>query len=162
MQKIVTNLWFDGNAQEAVDFYLSVFPGSKITQTTYYPAAEHLQEFQKPLAGQVLTINFELHGQLFMAINAGSEFKFTPAVSLLINCKDQAEIDYYFEKLSVVPEAEVCGWLQDKYGLSWQVAPDNIDAIMFDASGQPNVKVFTAMMKMGKLDKAALEAAAGE
>jgi predicted 3-demethylubiquinone-9 3-methyltransferase (glyoxalase superfamily) len=132
MQKITPNLWFDGNAQEAVDFYLSVFPVSKIINTTYYPktAEEGLADFQQNLAGQVLTIEFELEDMRFVAINAGPEFKFNESVSFSIACLDQEEIDYWWEKLSAVPESEQCGWLKDKYGLSWQVVPANMDELM--------------------------------
>ena len=147
MQKIVPNLWFNGNAQEAVDFYLSVFPESKIIATAYYPKTteEGLADFQQRLAGEVLTIEFELNGERFIAINAGPEFQFTEAVSFLINCKDQEEIDYYWDKLSAVPEAEQCGWCKDKYGLSWQVVPENIDARMSEPGA------FTKMMQMKKI-----------
>lgn len=129
MQKIVPNLWFSRNAQEAVDFYTSVFKDSKIVNTTYYPK-EGLADFQKDFAGKVLTIDFELNGQLFVAINAGDEFKFTEAISLAVLCKDQAEIDYYWSKLSTVPASEQCGWCKDKYGLSWQIVPENMDELM--------------------------------
>jgi predicted 3-demethylubiquinone-9 3-methyltransferase (glyoxalase superfamily) len=132
MQKITPNLWFDGNAKEAVDFYLSVFPVSKIINTSYYPnsAEEGLADFQQNLAGQVLTIEFELEGMRFVAINAGPEFKFNESVSFSIACQDQEEIDYWWEKLSAVPESEQCGWLKDKYGLSWQIVPENMDELM--------------------------------
>lgn len=143
-QKIIPNLWFNGNAQEAVDFYLSVFPDSKITSTAHYPT-EGLADFQKSLAGQVLTIDFELNGMRFLAINAGPEFSFTEAISLLVECKDQEEIDYYWEKLSAVPESEQCGWCKDKFGLSWQVAPSSLDAVMNDP------KNFAKMMQMKKI-----------
>lgn len=129
IQKITPNLWFDGNAKEAVEFYNSIFPESSIVATAYYPT-EGLLDFQKPLAGKELTIDFELAGQRFTAINAGPEFKFTEAISFVITCKDQEEIDYYWEKLSAVPEAEQCGWCKDKYGLSWQVVPENMEALM--------------------------------
>jgi predicted 3-demethylubiquinone-9 3-methyltransferase (glyoxalase superfamily) len=128
-QKIVPNLWFDGNAKEAVDFYVDVFPNSKILNTAYYPH-EGLLDFQKPLAGEVLSIEFTLDGNEFGAINAGPEFKFTEAVSFVVNCKDQEEIDYYWSKLSAVPEAEQCGWCKDKYGLSWQIVPVNMGELM--------------------------------
>jgi predicted 3-demethylubiquinone-9 3-methyltransferase (glyoxalase superfamily) len=156
MQKIIPNLWFNGNAKEAVDFYLSVFPDGKTTATSYYPT-EGLADFQKPLAGKVLTINYELHGQLFTAINAGPEFTFSPAISLSINCKDQAEIDYFWEKLSAVPEAEQCGWIQDKYGLSWQIVPENIEELMVNPDGTSNTGAFQALMQMKKIIIAELE-----
>lgn len=132
MQKITPNLWFNGNAQEAADFYVSVFPNSKMLSTEYYPKSteEGLADFQKELAGKVLTVEFELDGSQFVAINAGPEFSFTEAVSFSIACKDQAEIDYYWEKLSRVPESEQCGWCKDQYGLSWQVVPSNMEELM--------------------------------
>ena len=132
MQKIVPNLWFDGNAKEAAEFYTSVFPDSKVISTSYYPksAEEGLADFQLDMAGKELTVDFELFGQRFTAINAGPEFKFNESVSFAIACKDQNEIDYYYEKLSAVPESEICGWLKDKYGLSWQVIPKNMEELM--------------------------------
>ncbi len=132
MQKITPNLWFDGNAKEAVDYYVSVFPDGKITSIENYPntAEEGLADFQMELAGKVLTVEFEIAGTKFIAINAGPEFKFNEAVSFMVPCKDQDEIDYYWEKLSAVPEAEQCGWCKDKYGLSWQVVPENMGELM--------------------------------
>jgi len=131
-QKITPNLWFDGNAKTAAEYYVSVFPNSKITDIQYYPTseAEGLADFQKDLAGKELVVAFELNGQPFVGINAGPEFKFTEAVSFSISCKDQAEIDHYWDKLSVVPEAEQCGWCKDKFGLSWQVIPENLEELM--------------------------------
>lgn len=156
-QKIVPNLWFDHNAQEAVDFYMSVFKDGKILKTHYYPK-EGLADFQKEFAGKVLTINFEINGMEFLAINAGSEFKFNESVSFLINCKDQDEIDYYWEKLTADGgEESVCGWLKDKYGLSWQVAPELIDELVTS-----NPKAFQAMMQMKKIIIADLENASKE
>jgi predicted 3-demethylubiquinone-9 3-methyltransferase (glyoxalase superfamily) len=143
-QKITPNLWFDGNAKEAVDFYLSVFPDSKITATSYYPT-EGLADFQKALAGKELTVEFELSGNRFVAINAGPEFKFNESVSFSIPCADQAEIDYYWEKLSKVPESEQCGWCKDQYGLSWQVVPANMEELM----KRPGA--FPKLMEMKKL-----------
>lgn len=147
MQKITPNLWFDGNAEEAANFYVSVFPNSKIMSTEYYPKSteEGLADFQKDLAGKVLTVEFELDGAPFVAINAGPEFKFTEAVSFSIACKDQDEIDYFWEKLSSVPESEQCGWCKDKYGLSWQVVPANIEELM----KKPNA--FKTMMQQKKI-----------
>ena len=144
MKDITPNLWFDGNAKEAIDFYLSVFPDSKINGTTYYPT-ENLADFQKEMAGKELTIDFELSGNRFAAINAGPEFKFTEAISFSIPCKDQEEIDYYWEKLSTVPESEQCGWCKDQYGLSWQVVPENMEELM----KRPNA--FANMMQMKKI-----------
>jgi predicted 3-demethylubiquinone-9 3-methyltransferase (glyoxalase superfamily) len=144
LQKITPNLWFDGNAKEAVEFYVSVFPNSKVISTSYYPE-EGLLDFQKYLAGKELTIDFELSGNRFTAINAGPEFKFNEAVSFLITCEDQDEIDYYWERLSSVPEAEQCGWCKDKYGLSWQVAPKDMEELM------SNPNAFANMMQMKKI-----------
>lgn len=154
MQKITPNLWFDHNAKEAVDFYVSVFPNGKIISTSYYPT-EGLADFQKEFAGKVLTIDFELFGQRFTAINAGPEFKFTEAVSFVIACEDQEEIDYYWGKLSASPENEQCGWCKDKFGLSWQVVPDNIEGLVKNPAG------FQKMMEMKKIDIAELEKANG-
>jgi predicted 3-demethylubiquinone-9 3-methyltransferase (glyoxalase superfamily) len=146
-QKITPNLWFDHNAKEAIDYYVSVFPDSKIINTSYYPksAEEGLADFQSDMAGKELAIDFELNGQRFMAINADSTFKFSESVSFAISCKDQEEIDYYWEKLSAVPESEQCGWCKDKFGLSWQVVPANMEDLM----KRPNA--FANMMKMHKL-----------
>jgi predicted 3-demethylubiquinone-9 3-methyltransferase (glyoxalase superfamily) len=144
MKTITPNLWFDGNAKEAVEFYVSVFPDSKILSTIYYPT-EGLADFQKALAGKELTVDFELSGNRFVAINAGPEFKFNESVSFSIPCADQAEIDYYWEKLSTVPESEQCGWCKDQYGLSWQVVPANMEELM----KRPGA--FAKLMKMKKL-----------
>jgi predicted 3-demethylubiquinone-9 3-methyltransferase (glyoxalase superfamily) len=146
-QKITPNLWFDGNAKEAVDFYTSVFPDSKVISTAYYPktAEEGLADFQLNMAGKELVINFELKGQQFSAINAGPEFKFNEAISFAIACKDQTEIDYFWEKLSSVPESEQCGWCKDKYGLSWQVVPEAMDELMKKPDG------FAKLMDMKKI-----------
>lgn len=127
--KITPNLWFDGNAEEAVNFYLNIFPESRIIGESRYPT-EGLADFQKQLAGEILTIDFILAGQHFVAINAGPDFKFNEAVSFSIECSDQAEIDYFWEKLSKVPEAEQCGWCKDKFGLSWQVVPAEMESLM--------------------------------
>ena len=132
MKKITPNLWFDGNAKEAVDFYVSVFPDSKIIATTSYPKSseEGLADFQLDMAGKLLTVDFEIGKQQFTAINAGPEFKFSEAISFTVDCKDQAEIDYFWERLSNMPEAEVCGWCKDQYGLSWQIMPENMGELM--------------------------------
>ncbi|HAG27647.1 TPA: hypothetical protein DCG61_02615 [Patescibacteria group bacterium] len=145
MQKITPNLWFKGNAEEAVNYYLSVFPDSKIISSTRYPT-EGLQDFQQEFAGKILTIDFELFGQIFTAINAGNDFTFNESVSFLVLCKDQAEIDYYWEKLiSGGGQESVCGWLKDKYGLSWQINPENMGELM----NKPGA--FEKMMAMKKI-----------
>ncbi len=145
MSKVITpNLWFDGNAKEAVEFYVSVFPDSTVIATTYYPQ-EGLLDFQKGLAGKELTVEFELSGNRFVAINAGPEFKFNESVSFSIPCADQEEIDYYWERLSSVPESEQCGWCKDRYGLIWQVVPENMEELM----QRPDA--FAHMMPMKKI-----------
>jgi predicted 3-demethylubiquinone-9 3-methyltransferase (glyoxalase superfamily) len=151
MQKITPNLWFKGNAEEAVNFYLSVFPDGKIITTSYYPT-EGLLDFQVPFAGKVLAIYFELMGEEFVAINAGNEFTFNEAVSFNISCKDQAEIDYYWDKLTKDGGSEsVCGWCKDKYGLSWQINPENIEAMMLKPGA------WEKLLQMKKIDISAFE-----
>lgn len=144
MQKIIPNLWFNKNAKEAVEFYTSIFPESKIISTAYYPETG-LADFQRDFAGKELTIEFELNGERFIAINADDNFRFTEAISFAVNCKDQDEIDYYWEKLSSVRESEQCGWCKDKYGLSWQIVPENIEELM----KKPNA--FEIMMNQKKI-----------
>ncbi|MFN8016048.1 MAG: VOC family protein [Acidimicrobiia bacterium] len=150
MQKITPCIWFTRNAEEAVDFYLSVFPISKIVSRSYYPN-EGLADFQQEFAGKTLTIDFELFGQRYTALNAGEEFTLNESLSFQIFCKDQAEIDYYQEKLSAVPESEVCGWVKDKFGLSWQIVPENIEELMKIPGS------FERLMKMSKISIAELK-----
>jgi predicted 3-demethylubiquinone-9 3-methyltransferase (glyoxalase superfamily) len=151
MQKITPNLWFKGNAEEAVDFYLSVFPEGNIITKSYYPI-EGLLDFQKSFAGKVLAIYFELSGQEFVAINAGNEFTFNEAVSFNIACKDQAEIDYYWDALTKNGgEESVCGWCKDKYGLSWQINPEHMEDMML----QPGA--WEKLLQMKKIDIATLQ-----
>ena len=153
MQKITPFLWFDTNAEEAVNFYVSVFKNSKIKAMTRYTGEE--PSGQK---GSVMTVSFELDGQEFVALNGGPQFKFTEAVSFVVNCETQEEIDYYWEKLSSGGGEEVqCGWLTDKYGLSWQVVPAKIREWARDPAGFQ--RVMHAVMQMKKLDMAALEGA---
>lgn len=146
-QKITPNLWFDGNAKEAVEYYVSVFPNSKIISIVNYPKSveEGLADFQLDLAGDVLTVDFELDNQRFTAINAGPEFKFNEAISFAITCNDQSEIDYFWENLSNVPESEQCGWCKDRYGLSWQIIPENMGELM----SKPGA--YIKMMQMKKI-----------
>lgn len=130
--QIIPNLWFDGNAMEAASFYVSVFKNGKIINTSYYPLteAEGLADFQKDFAGKVLTVEFEILGMQFIGINAGPLFRFNESVSFMIPCRNQEEIDYYWERLTADGgEESMCGWLKDKYGLSWQVCPENWETL---------------------------------
>lgn len=157
MQQIIPNLWFNNNAQEAVDFYLSVFKDGKITYTDYYTeVGEDITGHKK---GDILTIEFELLGTKFVAINAGPEFKFNPSVSFLVECETQEEIDYYWEKLSSVTEAEQCGWCQDKYGLSWQIAPKVLNKYLKEGNDEQRKRVTEAFMPMKKIIIADIEKA---
>jgi predicted 3-demethylubiquinone-9 3-methyltransferase (glyoxalase superfamily) len=152
MQKISPFLWFDSQAEEAANFYVSTFKNSKLGHVIRYDAAS-AKASGRP-EGSVLTIGFQLEGQDFTALNGGPIFKFTEAVSFVITCEDQDEIDYYWEKLSAVPEAEQCGWLKDKYGVSWQVVPKNLDELISTPAGM------AAMLKMKKFNIKELQAAA--
>ena len=152
--KIIPNLWFDTQAEEAAEFYISVFESGRIVNKTHYTAAGPRE------AGMVMTVEWELDGQRFVGINGGPEFTFDEAVSFQINCKDQAEVDYYWEKLSEGGEEGPCGWLKDRYGLSWQVVPAGMEELFADPDPQRAERAMKAMLAMGKLDIAALEAAA--
>ena len=154
MPTITPNLWFDTQALEAAELYCSVFPNSRIVNVTHYTDAG-----PKP-AGEVLTVEFELDGQRFVAINGGPEFTFDEAVSLEIRCADQAEVDHYWTSLSAGGEESQCGWLKDRYGLSWQVVPETLVAFIDDADPARTTRVMQAMFQMKKLDVAALLAAA--
>jgi predicted 3-demethylubiquinone-9 3-methyltransferase (glyoxalase superfamily) len=158
-QKITPFLWFDRNAEEAMNFYTSVFKNGKITSITRYPD-EGLEGPMKGFEGQVLTGIFELNGQEFMCLDGGPVFKFSEAVSLYVECEDQQEIDGIWEKLSAVPEAEQCGWLKDKFGMSWQIVPKQLGELMGDQDPAKVKRVTDAFMQMKKIDVAALEAAA--
>lgn len=153
MQKIVPNLWFDTQAEEAANYYCSIFKNSKITNIMYYGEAG------PGPAGSVLTVAFELEGQEFIGINGGPHFTFTPAISLMVNCEDQAELDELWEELSAVEQAEQCGWLQDKYGLSWQIVPKEMDELIRKGDAVRLNQLMQALLKMKKLDLAALRAA---
>ncbi len=150
MQKITPHLWFDKEAREAAVFYTSVFPKSKIKDTT---------TLHNTPSGTVDIVTFELLGQEFMAISAGPLFKFNEAISFIVNCDTQEEIDYYWEKLSAVPEAEQCGWLKDKYGLSWQIVPTALVEMMKDKDPKKLARVTEAFLKMKKFDIATLQRA---
>ena len=141
MQKITANLWCKGNAREMAEYYTAVFPDGKIIGGSKYPDGSNgkLEYFQKDFAGKDLTIDIELATQRFTLINSGPEFTFNEAVSFAVSCKDQTEIDYFWEKLSAVPESEQCGWCKDKFGLSWQIAPENFDKILKTKPGAWNI-----------------------
>jgi predicted 3-demethylubiquinone-9 3-methyltransferase (glyoxalase superfamily) len=153
MPKITPNLWFDTEGHEAAEFYVSVFPNSKITNVSHYGDAG-----PRP-AGTVLTVDFVLDGQELTAINGGPQFKFDEAVSMLINCADQDEVDYYWDKLSEGGEESQCGWLKDKYGLSWQVVPPGMAEMLGGPDPARGQRAMKAMFGMKKLDIAALRAA---
>ena len=154
MPRITPNLWFDTQSVEAAEFYVSIFPNSKITNITHYG-----EDAPRP-AGTVLTVDFVLDGQEYTAINGGPQFTFDEAISLLINCADQAEVDYYWNALGAGGEESQCGWLKDKFGLSWQVCPIGWADLLNDPDKGRAQRAMTAMFRMKKLDIAALQAAA--
>ena len=148
MKKITPFLWFDDNGQEAMEFYAAVFPDSEIISQSTTPD------------GKFFTGRFRIMDQEFMILNAGPHFTFNEAISMFVECEDQAEVDYYWEKLSAVPESEQCGWLKDKFGLSWQIIPKRLNELMADPDKEKAGKAMAAMMKMKKIDVSELEAAA--
>ena len=151
-QRITTNLWFDTEAEEAADFYTSIFKNSKMGAVARYP------EGSPGPAGSVMTVAFQIEGQDFVALNGGPEFKFTEAVSFVIECDTQEEMDYYWEKLLAGGGKPVqCGWLKDRYGLSWQVVPANLDRIFSGKDKARAQRAMQALLKMVKLDMKALE-----
>jgi predicted 3-demethylubiquinone-9 3-methyltransferase (glyoxalase superfamily) len=153
-QKIVPNLWFDTEAEEAARYYSSIFKNSRIVDVSHYTEAGPREE------GMVLTVDFELEDQKFTAINGGPDFKFNEAISLLVNCNDQTEIDALWEKfIADGGEAGPCGWLKDKYGVSWQIVPVALEKMVLDEDKSRVNNVMKAMLQMGKLDVAELERA---
>ncbi len=152
--KIIPNLWFDTQAEQAASFYCSIFKNSRILSTTRYP------EGGPGPVGEVMTVDFELDGERFVGINGGPQFPFTEAVSFLITCADQAEVDYFWERLTDGGQEVQCGWLKDKYGLSWQVVPEGMDEVLNDPDPTRAQRAMQAMLGMVKLDLAALRAAA--
>jgi predicted 3-demethylubiquinone-9 3-methyltransferase (glyoxalase superfamily) len=155
LQKITPNLWFDTEAEQAAEFYCSVFDNSRIVGVAHYTDAGPRE------AGMVMTVDFELEGQRFTGINGGPDFKFTEAVSFLINCKDQEEIDYFWERLTVDGGEEgPCGWVKDRFGLSWQVVPEGMEELFAHPDKERATRAMAAMLKMRKLDVAALRDAA--
>jgi len=147
MNKITPFLWFDGNAAEAIAFYQSVFPASKVLSTMPGPD------------GTIMGATFELEGQRFMALNGGPHYKFTPAISMFVNCKTQAEVDDLWGKLGDGGRKDRCGWLQDRFGLSWQIIPSVLPTLLGNADREGAERAMQAMLGMGKIDIAALERA---
>ena len=153
-QKITPNLWFDTEAEAAADFYISVFDNSRIVNVAHYNEAGPRE------AGTVMTVEFELDGHRFVGINGGPQFKFDEAVSFMISCETQDEVDYYWQRLSEGGEEGPCGWLKDRFGLSWQVVPTGMEELFSDPDPQRAERAMEAMLKMRKIDIAALRSAA--
>jgi predicted 3-demethylubiquinone-9 3-methyltransferase (glyoxalase superfamily) len=153
MQKLTPCLWFNMNAEEAVEHYLSIFKGGKVLDVSRY------DDTMPELKGKVLTMRFELEGQEFLALNGGPHFRFTEAISISVDCADQAEVDALWEKLTAGGSPSQCGWLKDKFGLSWQIVPSVLVEMIKDADRAKSQRVMGALMKMHKIDIAALRAA---
>jgi predicted 3-demethylubiquinone-9 3-methyltransferase (glyoxalase superfamily) len=153
MQKITPFLWFDGNAEEAMNFYTSIFKNSKIGHVRRYGEAGPGPK------GSVMTATFQIEGQEFMALNGGPTFKFTPAISFFVNCETQQEVDELWKKLSAGGETMQCGWLKDKFGVSWQIIPKALGELLGDKDPQKSQRVMKAMMKMIKIDVEGLKRA---
>jgi predicted 3-demethylubiquinone-9 3-methyltransferase (glyoxalase superfamily) len=151
--KITPNLWFDNNAKEAMEYYVSVFPNSKVLkERTYHNSGPDGKQ-------DTYVCEFELDGQKFQALNGGPLFKFSEAVSFVVDCKDQAEVDYYWEKLSADPASEQCGWCKDRFGLSWQIVPKQLGEMLDDPDPEKAKRTMHAMLNMHKLDVAGLQKA---
>ncbi|HXL85088.1 MAG TPA: VOC family protein [Casimicrobiaceae bacterium] len=146
MQKITPFLWFDGKAEEAMRFYVSIFKNSKVGAITRYGDAGPGPK------GTVMVVTFQLDGQEFIALNGGPQFTFSPAISFVVNCETQEEVDAFWEKLSEGGEKLQCGWLRDKYGLSWQIVPTVLGEMMQDKDAEKSQRVMKAMLQMNKLD----------
>jgi predicted 3-demethylubiquinone-9 3-methyltransferase (glyoxalase superfamily) len=153
-QKITPNLWFDGNAEEAAAFYVDVFADGKIGHIAHYP------ENSPGPAGTVMTVEWEVMGLKFIGINGGPQFKFDEAVSFMISCKDQDEVDYFWDRLTDGGEESQCGWCRDRFGLSWQVVPEGMEVVFNDPDKEKSQRAMQAMLQMKKLDIGALRAAA--
>jgi predicted 3-demethylubiquinone-9 3-methyltransferase (glyoxalase superfamily) len=153
MQKITAFLWFDGKAEEAMNFYISIFKNSKVGKVTRYGDAGPGPK------GTVMSATFQLEGQEFMALNGGPQFRFTPAISFFVNCETQQEVDALWEKLSEGGKKERCGWLKDKYGLSWQIIPSALGKMLGDKDPEKSKRVMQAMLQMDKIDVKRLQEA---
>lgn len=157
IQKITPFLWFDNNAEEAAKYYTSIFKNSKIVNIVRYGKA--VAEVSGRAQGTIMTVMFELQGQLFIALNGGPVFKFSPAISFLVHCRTQKEIDYLWDKLSEGGEIEQCGWLKDKYGVSWQIVPMVLIEMLQIKDVKKSERVMKAMLQMKKIDIASLKKA---
>ncbi|MBK7882897.1 MAG: VOC family protein [Chitinophagaceae bacterium] len=159
MQKITPNLWFDTQAEEAANYYTSIFKNSSIGKISYFGKEGY--EIHKMPEGTVMVIEFELEGQKFIGLNGGPVFKFNEAVSFIVNCENQEEVDYYWDKLSAGGEknAQQCGWLKDKFGLSWQIVPTILAELMTNKDKEKSGRVMSAMLQMKKIDIKTLEQA---
>jgi predicted 3-demethylubiquinone-9 3-methyltransferase (glyoxalase superfamily) len=159
IHKISPCLWFDDGAEAAAQFYTGIFPNSKILHISHY--GDTGQEIHGKPAGSVLAVSFELNGQTFTSLNGGSMFKFNEAISFQVDCQDQAEVDYYWDKLSTDGDetAQQCGWLKDRYGVSWQIIPRVLVDLLNDADRSKSQAAMTAMLKMKKIDIDALQQA---
>ena len=157
IQKITPFMWFDDNAEEAARFYTSIFKKSKIIDVTHY--GESGAEASGRPKGTVMTVTFELEGQRFMALNGGPIFKFSPAISFLVNCETQKEVDDLWEKLSEEGEVEQCGWLKDRFGVSWQIVPSVLSEMIQDKDAEKSEKVMKALIQMKKIDIQSLQKA---
>jgi predicted 3-demethylubiquinone-9 3-methyltransferase (glyoxalase superfamily) len=153
-RQIIPNLWFDTEAEEAANFYISVFPNSRIVSVSHYTEGAPRE------AGMVMTVEFELDGQRFVGINGGPQFSFDEAVSFQITCEDQDEVNYYWDRLTDGGSESQCGWLKDRFGLSWQVVPTGMEEIFSDPDPERARRAMQAMLQMRKLDIAALRSAA--
>ena len=153
MHKITPFLWFDGKAEEAMNFYTSIFKNSKVGRVTRYG------ESSPGSKGAVMTATFQLDGQEFIALNGGPQFSFTPAISFFVNCENQEEVDDFWEKLSEGGKESQCGWLSDKYGITWQIVPSALGKMLSDKDPEKSKRVTQAMLQMKKLDVAKLEQA---
>lgn len=154
MPRVIINLWFDTEAHQAAEYYCSIFPNSEITRVAHYTEAGPGE------TGAVMTVDFRLDGAPFTAINGGPHFTFNEAVSLLVDCADQAEVDHYWDQLTSDGEPGPCGWLKDRYGVSWQVCPDELAELLSDPDPKRAKRAFQSMETMGKIDIAAVRSAA--
>ncbi|MDN7246424.1 VOC family protein [Planococcus shenhongbingii] len=157
IQKIIANFWFDGQAEEAANFYVSVFKDASIGRITRY--VKEGQEIHGKPVGSVMTVEFQIEDQEFLALNGGPEFKFSEAISFIINCESQEEIDYYWDKLTEGGDekAQICGWLKDKFGVSWQVTPIALNEMLMDSDTEKVERVMKSFMQMKKIDLTELQ-----